>query len=195
LRLLRSLELKRVALLEEARVHRLKGRTGHGHGVVRARAHVFAGWSSERQVKAANELVAAHTDLQTGRAGIWSATILADARRGGSERSLRRQQSSASNLKRDAAKRDVTMRDLHAATNTAAILAAAKESDAKVARLQSEETHLRDSLPDVVQKLILGCARANGMCVAHVHVCVCSACHPLQHLSAICPCRIVYSQV
>jgi len=124
LRLLRSLELKRVALLEE--------------------------------VKAANELVAAHTDLQTGRAGIWSATILADARHGGSERSLRRQQSSASNLKRDAAKRDVTMRDLHAAKNTAAILAAAKESDAKVARLQSEETRLRDSLPDVVQKLILG---------------------------------------
>ena len=118
LRLLRSLELERVNLMQG--------------------------------VSIANELSCARGGVAKGRKSIWSAAVLAEAR--GSQRSLIRQQSSLRQLNTQRS----TQRDLHAARDAAALLAAAKESEAKVEKLLHEETELRDSLPDVVQKLILG---------------------------------------
>ena len=129
MRLLRSLELRRVALIED--------------------------------VRAANELTAAHADVKSRTNGLWSATVLAEARQGGSQRSLTRQRSSLQRIQTERASLSrsgaaASRRDLHAAGDTAAIIAKATEADSAVARLQAEETKLREQLPQVVQKLVLG---------------------------------------
>ena len=124
LRLLRSLELERVALMQE--------------------------------MSAASELSLARAGVAASRKSVWSAAVLADAR--GSQRAL------ALNVEQSS-QRDLPAAGESTATETKpkvvrrgsrTTLAAAEESEAKVARLHREETELRDSLPDVVQKLILG---------------------------------------
>ena len=136
LRLLRSLELERVALV--------------------------------REMSAASELSCARKGVESGRKSIWSAAALADAR--GSQRALALnvEQSSQRDLPA-AGESTATETKPKARRGSRTTLAAAEESEAKVARLQREETELRESLPDVVQKLILGYVSHSRLALTSCH--------------------------
>ena len=94
-----------------------------------------------KDVHAAQELAAAHAHVKQSRSSLWSADLL-NQTSGGALPSLNG--------------RNPTLRDLHAAGDTAGMLALAKAADAQAAAYAKEEIRLSEDLPDVVQKLILG---------------------------------------